>query len=1210
MKPKREVMKTSCIDTKSLADFLAGRVQGDRANEIEIHFRSCALCQNQAERLSLQSDSLVAAARSAAKSDPVESEPELVDALSAIRRLRSPGGTGSAGTDPTTSALPEVANYRLLEKLGEGGMGTVYRAIHLRLEKTVALKIMKCDRSANPQAVSRFEREMRAIGRLEHHHIVRALDAGEHSGVYFLAMEYIAGIDLDQLIRSVGPLEPEVACEICRQVALGLAHAHEHGLIHRDVKPSNLMLGPDGLIKVLDLGLAQLQQSSGGGIDLTLDGQMIGTLLYMSPEQLTDSKAVDHRTDIFSLGVTLYCLLAGGLPLERGQPASMLPSISKVRHDTPAAVQTLLAQLLAISPADRIQSMSLVAQYLEPLALGRPLSTLSRQVQNRIVDRASLPPSILPSPAPHASAAAESISAEDLASVNSGLASQWLSPKSLGNLAVGAAVALASFAVAALLVALQWPEPKPLPPPTPPSGTLVVALAEASEPEIIARLEQHQVRAIDRQNRAFNLQLGTNLLPPGDYRLETNPQAELQLTPSAVKIAAVQSQTIVVAWKPSEPPPTSRVSLFPTIPDKSGPLVSYTGKLWYRHAGEERSCSFSMKLRAKDIEILQGVPHRWIEIETSTHADEGEYRETALLLVNPAAYANEFDFRVKQGWLAAESESIAQRLSYRYPEIPAEKRSRIVVEYDGTDRLSQRASELNTTLPPARLSVQYVVALFFNAPVPSVPEAMKTWRVMPANDRNRIESHEPSLRPRRHILQSTTDDKLATAPRAYLIDMNDDVPFGFMQLMIRDENLQFSCSYLSSNDTPAQSPPAKAAFAAEASAMASLPTYKPDPIGEALLPVDEGAMAKYLGSLERSDFAKIDFEAHLRIGETEIEEGVPLRVLELKAITVPPTSGDLHIEEARLRIDPQRYAAGEFKVVDGWYRTLDETFPFDPSGNLSLVEEGLVTLKKRLPENRLSVHDILGLVFGAQLKAAEGIGRLRTTVRLKLIEAGLDRKFEETQFPRRGRPSLTADRWIVPRKEGIPLSYEFIRSRQAPFDFCRVNFEITQPQRFKIVTALDDDQASGAPSLFAERTLTSDTETKHRIAEKLSDPNVKVWRDKLGKIIAYAEFGGTLLNAKRDRVEKVLLLPPGEELLTIPLTSFSGDDQTWINDGRFWEMAAERKQLIHSFMSDGNTYVQLKSKDGETKRYPIEVFSPADQRWIARLNYWRQQAKP
>jgi serine/threonine protein kinase len=172
-------------------------------------------------------------------------------------------------------------------------MGAVYRARHTKLDREVAVKLLSSDRLRSARAVSRFEREMKAIGRLHHPHIVQAFDAGEVEGQYYLVMELVSGLDLSAVVDRVGPLPLADACEIVRQVALGLQHAHEHDLVHRDIKPSNLMLTPAGDVKLLDLGRARLQDPLSDEHAVTSSGQIMGTLDYMAPEQLGDSHAVD-----------------------------------------------------------------------------------------------------------------------------------------------------------------------------------------------------------------------------------------------------------------------------------------------------------------------------------------------------------------------------------------------------------------------------------------------------------------------------------------------------------------------------------------------------------------------------------------------------------------------------------------------------------------------------------------------------------------------------------------------------------------------------------------------------------------------------------------------------------------------------------------------------------------------------------------------------
>jgi hypothetical protein len=283
--------------------------------------------------------------------------------------------------------LPEhLGSYQLLEKIGEGGMGVVYRARHVVLDKVVAIKLL-AGPGADPERVRRFQREMRVISRLDHPHIVRATDGGQIGGVHFLVMDFIEGIDLYRLLREHGPLRPADACELVRQAALGLQHLHEHGLVHRDVKASNLILDRTGTVKVLDLGLARCVAADAAEDVRSAAGQLTGTVDYMAPEQASDAAAVDIRADVYSLGCTLYQLVAGRSPFcspayispchslvgRRIEPA---PPLRKIRRDAPATVEAVLKRMLAREPADRFASPAEVAAALRPLAARSDLPAL------------------------------------------------------------------------------------------------------------------------------------------------------------------------------------------------------------------------------------------------------------------------------------------------------------------------------------------------------------------------------------------------------------------------------------------------------------------------------------------------------------------------------------------------------------------------------------------------------------------------------------------------------------------------------------------------------------------------------------------------------------------------------------------------------------------------------------------------------------------
>ena len=286
-----------------------------------------------------------------------------------------------------------LGQYLLLERIGEGGMGQVFKARHRLMKRLVALKIIRPDHVADPATLRRFRQEIQAAARLSHPNIVLAHDADEVDGKHFLTMEYVEGTDLGKLVKQQGPLPVATACDYVRQAACGLQHAHEQGMVHRDIKPSNLLFakghGPDA-IKLTDLGLARLRMEDAN--EQTKPGAMLGTADYIAPEQASDASRVDIRADIYSLGCTLYFLLAGQPPFPGGTTMEKMfahcqsepEPIEQRRPDLPAALIPVLRRMMAKRPEDRYQTPQEVAHVLEPLcqlgqiqeAASRPLPVL------------------------------------------------------------------------------------------------------------------------------------------------------------------------------------------------------------------------------------------------------------------------------------------------------------------------------------------------------------------------------------------------------------------------------------------------------------------------------------------------------------------------------------------------------------------------------------------------------------------------------------------------------------------------------------------------------------------------------------------------------------------------------------------------------------------------------------------------------------------
>ena len=268
------------------------------------------------------------------------------------------------------------AGYLLLEKIGAGGMGEVFRALHLRMNRIVALKLVTSKASRLRQNLRRFDGEIKALAKLDHANIVTAYDASESDGVPYLVVKYIDGSDLAQLVYRIGPLTAPLALDYVLQAARGLDYAHRKGVIHRDVKPSNILVDRDGVVKISDLGLAKFalfsdREDYDG--DATAPGTALGTHAYMSPEQAIGSDAVDARSDIYGLGGTLFFLLVGQPPAEgstneaklQWHREGVIPSLRTHLPELPERLDAVFQRMLAKSPEDRPQSMEELVEELE-----------------------------------------------------------------------------------------------------------------------------------------------------------------------------------------------------------------------------------------------------------------------------------------------------------------------------------------------------------------------------------------------------------------------------------------------------------------------------------------------------------------------------------------------------------------------------------------------------------------------------------------------------------------------------------------------------------------------------------------------------------------------------------------------------------------------------------------------------------------------------
>jgi serine/threonine-protein kinase len=284
-----------------------------------------------------------------------------------------------------------VGRYVIMDRIGAGAMGRVYKAHHQLMDRVVALKIIAPELVSNARLTARFQREMKMVGRLDHPNVVRAYDADAIGPTLYIVMEYVPGLSLGQKFKNSGPMPPLEVVDIAAQAALGLAHAHAQGIVHRDVKPSNILLG-DGVVKVLDLGLGVLMEADEQSNFATADGIAVGTIDYMSPEQAA-GKEVDGRSDLFGLGCSMYHVIAGRPAFPGDSPVERLGKRITGRHipitdivpDLPPGLVEVIDRMLEPKPQDRFPTADAAAEALHAL-LGR-----GRPARPRPADRPAAP---------------------------------------------------------------------------------------------------------------------------------------------------------------------------------------------------------------------------------------------------------------------------------------------------------------------------------------------------------------------------------------------------------------------------------------------------------------------------------------------------------------------------------------------------------------------------------------------------------------------------------------------------------------------------------------------------------------------------------------------------------------------------------------------------------------------------------------------------
>jgi serine/threonine protein kinase len=382
---------------QTLSAYGLGKLDDRLAVGVNEHLQQCSECRGRVAAISADSflERVREAQQPSGKTTSGGSQPD---------GLHQAGASHNPSPPPVNTLPPGLADhpdYEIKRELGRGGMGVVYLAHNKLMGRDEVLKVMGRQVMERPGVLERFLREIRAVAKLRHPNIVAAYSAVRLGESIVFAMEYVEGLDLAKLVKAKGPLPVAHACSFAHQAALGLQHAHEQGLVHRDIKPGNLMLSRNGdkaTVKVLDFGLAKVTREEKVDGGLTTEGQALGTPDFIAPEQIIDAPSADIRADIYSLGGTLYYLLTGRPPFKANSLYDMFQAhisraadpLNLVRPEIPAELAALVAKMMAKDPVRRFQTPGEVAEALTPffkkgdMAVKGPRADISRAVPTNV----------------------------------------------------------------------------------------------------------------------------------------------------------------------------------------------------------------------------------------------------------------------------------------------------------------------------------------------------------------------------------------------------------------------------------------------------------------------------------------------------------------------------------------------------------------------------------------------------------------------------------------------------------------------------------------------------------------------------------------------------------------------------------------------------------------------------------------------------------
>lgn len=1158
-----------------------------------------------------------------------------------------------------------IQKYRLLELIGQGGMGTVYRALHTQLNRLVAIKVINADRLESPQAKSRFTKEMQLLAQLEHPQIVRASDAGEHDGKPYFVMEYVHGMDLGQLLNRLGPLPYPEACELIKQAASALQFAHDRKILHRDVKPSNLILSSEGRLKLLDLGLAQI---IGTDCDRSITDPefAVGTLAYMAPEVVLGGANASNRSEIYSLGVTLFQLLTGIKPFERVGAQSPVVDIAIVRPDLPPELAILTRQMISSVPEDRPATMLMVEQMLAPYSVNASLRTLIEEYyrwKNRpLTGGRSHSSYILPPPVQQF---ASPISYPMTDSPKTKRATGHYATNTKSNSASQMFAVLAGLlAVASILFAVSremgyWgngttmaggesrssgkpaiedeltdsvttdsktedasesdisSDPKEVIKPEPanqaklliqPRGEFVSSLLQEGRVYLVSDIDQAR----------YLLSEGTMQLPAGKFKLQFDSPVGIEEDGRPVTLEYVSDNRLNLTATLKGPG-----FQFPTIPLFVNASGTYYGVMWREGWSDKTPTEYELSIEVLSTPAPSELPGSWMWLQVSGKnlRDPKGYSETAFIQIDYESWMRKQKLVIGEGYIEVSGLDVPAKWIKNSPTTSPHS---IVIPFNGAEDWLATRKELK--LPANRISIYDYLTLFFAsedfAAANSTLRSVRASLAQPGQRNAWLEDINNSNGSVSCYVVSSHPKSVYRSLGLYHIARRDDELFGFVEINVKLPALSATCLRRgqSKEVLPGWSLEQKLANVrrkvVDIGTIDSIAEVEETTVVQpgneksfilryfdfAELP-SEPARVRWTGHITRADRKELVDIQLLALESAEID-GKQAQCLEVEVTSSIEGESD-HREWARVWIDSEQYRdSAQYRMLKGWvaYDKIQNAFAIPSDGDLSNILRD--RLKSPTPSrfDRFGATDILIMAFGAKYSPKSKLGVLRET--LTGIFAGMDRT---PKIHQQATKMGSINGYLWEQKQSLAADYRFFRSDELPFGFVSTTLSVPSMVDVNLETISFSETKELIRSFFGlESTLLKNVEDNRQLLSKTQPLNWRFWEWKRdgSSYIAFAEFGGTVKSYSNRATEDLLVLVDRNgQTIRVPVKNLSDESRQAIQQGRRWATYRNTKSLVLADEQKNSNVVVL--RDVQNRSYPIELnyqtLPTPDREWVDRL---------